>query len=80
MLITLSDDCTIRLWDLDKQEQVYEFTYPLEDSCTCIKGNGMFFAAGFRSGIVRIFDIENTSILHELNYHDCEIANVSYST
>ena len=28
MLISLSQDLTIRLWDIEKHEQTYEFTYP----------------------------------------------------
>lgn len=72
LLISLSEDCTIRLWDIEKQDQVYEFTFPIEDKCTVISGfpKGMFFAAGFKSGIHRIFDIENTSILIEGKYHE----------
>lgn len=59
-IITLSADQTIRLWDPEKLEQTYEFLYPKEDPCTCISSNplSMFFAAGFKSGMLRIFDIE----------------------
>lgn len=30
-LVSLSSDFSIRLWDLEKYEQIYEFNYPLED-------------------------------------------------
>lgn len=58
-MITLSNDLTIRLWDVDRLEQVYEFNYPKEDVCTCIAGNpqALQFIAGFKSGMLRIFDI-----------------------
>jgi len=38
----------------------------MEDKCTYISGHpkGMYFSAGFKSGIIRVFDIENTSILY----------------
>ena len=54
---------------------MYEFTFLSEDKCTCISSfpNGMYFAAGFKSGIFRVFDIENTSIKVEQKYHDSEI-------
>lgn len=70
--MTLSEDCTIRLWDLVKQEQVYEFTFPFDDKCTTISSHPkeLFFAAGFKSGIVRIFDIEKTSVVEESKYHE----------
>ena len=59
-LITLSEDLTIRIWDPKKLEQVYEFTYSKEDPCLTITAHPTesFFAAGFRSGILRIFDID----------------------
>lgn len=80
-IITLSDDLTIRLWDPEKLEETYEFTYPSEDPCTCISGNplGLFFAAGFASGILRIFDIEKTGILEEFKNHNSAIKYLEYS-
>lgn len=58
-MITLSSDLTIRLWDTNNLEQTYEFSYPTTDICTCIAGNPncMNFVAGFKSGVLRIFDI-----------------------
>lgn len=58
-MITLSNDLTIRLWDVDRLEQTYEFSYPNSDICTCISGNpqALQFVAGFKSGVLRIFDI-----------------------
>lgn len=58
-MITLSNDLTIRLWDPEKLEQTYEFSYPNNDRCLCLAPNphGLFFAAGFQSGVLRIFDI-----------------------
>ncbi|CAD8163025.1 unnamed protein product [Paramecium octaurelia] len=81
LLITLSEDCTIRLWDIEKSDQVYEFTFPQDDKCVCLSSSpiGMYFAAGFKSGIHRIFDIEQTSILVEGKYHDLEIKSIQYS-
>jgi WD40 repeat protein len=81
-IITLSADQTIRLWDPEKLEQTYEFLYPKEDPCTCISSNplSMFFAAGFKSGMLRIFDIEKTCISEELKQHEDAIEYIEYST
>lgn len=38
----------------------------------------MFFTAGFKSGIHRIFDIDNTSIIFEGKYHEAEITTIAY--
>jgi WD40 repeat protein len=64
-MITLSNDHTIRVWDVDNLEQTYEFPYPPNDPCLCISGNpnAMLFAAGFKSGTLRIIDIENVSVV-----------------
>ena len=63
-VVSLSKDLTIRLWDPTKLEQTYEFSYPPDDACLCLAPNptGLFFAAGFQSGTLRIFDIENTCV------------------
>lgn len=39
----------------------------------------MFFAAGFKSGVHRVFDIEQTSILIEGKYHESDVKCIHYS-
>ena len=41
--------------------------------------SGMYFAAGFSSGILRIFDIENTCVVDEIKHHENAIHHVEYS-
>lgn len=66
---------------MERYEQVYEFTYPSDDQATCISTypNGMFFAAGFTSGVFRIFDIEKIAIVEECKYHEAPITAIQYS-
>lgn len=80
-MITLSSDLTIRLWNADKLEQSYEFSYATTDKCTCLAANpeGLFFAAGFKSGTLRIFDIENTKVVEEIKHHENAIIHIDYS-
>ena len=80
-MISLSADLTIRLWDADQFEQTYEFSYPNTDICTCLSGNpnALQFAAGFKSGILRIFDIETTSVIQEITHHSNPIVHLQYS-
>lgn len=77
-MITLSNDLTIRLWDVDRLEQTYQFNYPNTDVCTCISGNphALQFVAGFKSGIMRIFDIQTTSVVQEISHHDSPIIHL----
>jgi WD40 repeat protein len=37
------------------------------------------FAAGFKSGILRIFDIENTCVIDEIKHHENSILHIEYS-
>ena len=80
-MITLSNDLTIRLWDTEKLEQTYEFSYPNNDKCLCLAPSptGLFFAGGFQSGVLRIFDIETTSVSEEIKHHEHPILHVEYS-
>ena len=39
----------------------------------------MYFAAGFKTGVFRVFDIENTSILNEGRYHENEINHLTFN-
>ncbi|KAL4455065.1 hypothetical protein ABPG74_006447 [Tetrahymena malaccensis] len=80
-LITLSSDFTIRLWDMEKYEQVYEFPYYPEDNCITLScsNSSMTFAAGFNSGVFRVFDIEKTNTIFEGRYHESRINHIQYS-
>jgi len=64
-VVTLSDDLTIRVWDMQKYEQIYEFSYPAEDMCLSLDLMNTVnqFAAGFESGVFRVFDIEKTCVI-----------------
>lgn len=77
-LVTLSTDFTIRLWDMEKYEQVYEFPYPPEDRCTTISccSNSMTFTAGYSTGVFRVFDIEKTDSIFEGRYHEKSITHI----
>lgn len=77
-ILSLSNDLTIRLWDPEKLEQTYEFSYPPNDNCLCLTPNpqGLFFAAGFQSGVLRIFDIENTCVIEEIKHHENPILHI----
>ena len=80
-LISLSQDLTIRIWNIAKREQVYEFSFPQEDQCQTISAHPskLYFAGGFKSGCLRIFDIEKMCISEELTFYVDEIQQVKYS-
>ena len=60
---------------------MYEFTFPADDICNVISDhpNKLEFIGGFNSGTIRVFDIQNTSILQEIHAHDCPVVFLNYS-
>lgn len=79
-IVSLSKDGTIRVWDCEKLEQSYEFTYPKEDPCLSISvlPGKEEFAGGFGSGTLRIFSVTQTKVEKEYRYHENPIKCVKY--
>ena len=67
-IITVSKDKTIRLWDIDSNDEVYEFSSPV-DQPLCVSAHPTLnlFACGFESGKMRIFDIDTTEVVDEFS-------------
>eukprot|EP01022_Parablepharisma_sp_SALTPOND_P017801 TRINITY_DN2893_c0_g1_i1.p1 TRINITY_DN2893_c0_g1~~TRINITY_DN2893_c0_g1_i1.p1 ORF type:complete len:1515 (+),score=148.49 TRINITY_DN2893_c0_g1_i1:576-5120(+) len=78
-LVSVSKDKTIRVWDLKTNQQAYEFC-SFDDQALCAglcPGKG-FFACGFESGCLRIFDIERTSVIGEYRMFDKPLIYAKY--
>lgn len=78
-LVTVSLDKTIRIWDLETRQQVYEFSSP-EDQATCvaIHYEKQSFVCGFNSGAIRVFDLQKTSVTEEYMVSDKPISVIRY--
>lgn len=79
-LVTVSQDKTIRVWDLKPQlQQSYEFC-SFDDQALSVSLNpsGHTFACGFQSGCVRIFDIERTAVIGEYRLFSTPLCIVKY--
>ena len=60
----MSEDGSIRIWDLGTHHQLYEFDAPGEVPCSCAYHPVQHeVACGFASGCLRIFDIASTSLV-----------------
>lgn len=65
-IITVSSDSTIRLWDLHNFDQVVEFSSPIDEPlCVAAHPTLPIFSCGFKSGTMRVFDIEKTCVADE---------------
>ncbi|XP_074646351.1 WD repeat-containing protein 90-like [Tubulanus polymorphus] len=79
-IVTVSADHTIRVWDIDTLQQLYDFSAPQECPCAVIcHPSKQVFACGFVNGIVRIFSVETTSMLAEYHQHRGKVTGLAYS-
>lgn len=78
-LISVSKDKTIRVWDIPTMQQAYEFaSYDDQAVSVALHPSGNFFACGFQSGSLRIFDIERTAVTEEFRFFDKPLLLVKY--
>ncbi|KAG2456181.1 MIRO2 GTPase, partial [Polypterus senegalus] len=78
-IATVSLDNTIRVWDLDSMQQLYDFIS--EDIPSAVSFHPMqpVFACGFSSGMVRVFSIARSTILAEHKQHRGQITGLRFS-
>ncbi|KAF5928623.1 hypothetical protein HPG69_007508 [Diceros bicornis minor] len=69
-LATVSQDHTVRVWDLVTLQQLYDFTSPDEAPCTiAFHPTQPTFFCGFSGGAVRSFSLEAAEVLEEHRCH-----------
>lgn len=79
-VITVSRDKTIRLWDVDTFDQVYEFSSPIDQPLTVAAHPYLpLFSCGFESGVMRVFDIERTCVADEFSQFNNPLQKLAYS-
>lgn len=79
-LITVSQDNTLRIWDLGSLQQQYDFTSVDETPCAVtFHPLRHVFACGFSSGIVRVFNVSSSSLLVEHKQHRGAITGLLFS-
>lgn len=79
-LATVSDDHTIRIWELDTMQQLYDFSAPKECPCAiAYHPTQQVFACGFESGSVRVFNVSSTSMLAEHRQHRGKVIGIAFS-
>uniref|UniRef100_UPI00398F26DD WD repeat-containing protein 90 n=1 Tax=Pristiophorus japonicus TaxID=55135 RepID=UPI00398F26DD len=79
-LVTVSEDCTIRVWDLDSMQQLYDFVSAEETPCAVtFHPIQQIFACGFSSGNVRIFNVGNSRLLAEQRQHRGQVIGLVFS-
>ncbi|XP_072871072.1 WD repeat-containing protein 90 isoform X4 [Chlorocebus sabaeus] len=77
-LATVSQDRTVRIWDLATLQQLYDFTSSEEAPCTVtFHPTRSIFFCGFSSGAVRSFSLEAAEVLVEHTCHQGAITGLT---
>ncbi len=81
-LITISKDFTIKIWKLNTGHivQAYEFRCIDEQvlSLRCFN-NSPNFICGFESGALRVFNIDQSAVICELDPHKLQVNDIQIS-
>ncbi|ESP04065.1 hypothetical protein LOTGIDRAFT_230310 [Lottia gigantea] len=79
-IATVSQDKTIRVWDAETLQQLYDFSSAKECPCTIsYHPLKQVFACGFENGIIRIFNVSTTTMLAEHKQHNSMITGLVYN-
>lgn len=74
-IATCSADYTLRVWDFETCRQLYDFSSPNEcptrlcflNSSSIGSNTSAMFACGFDSGKIRVFDVGEAKLVHEID-------------
>eukprot|EP01028_Stygiella_incarcerata_P001206 TRINITY_DN11910_c1_g1_i2.p1 TRINITY_DN11910_c1_g1~~TRINITY_DN11910_c1_g1_i2.p1 ORF type:complete len:1465 (+),score=373.69 TRINITY_DN11910_c1_g1_i2:109-4503(+) len=67
---TVCGDSSVRVWDLDTYDQLYQFdTVGEHPLCVAYHPQEYIIYCGFSTGVIRVFDIESTTLLDEFQCH-----------
>ncbi|XP_068438690.1 WD repeat-containing protein 90 [Clinocottus analis] len=78
-LTTASSDGTVRIWNMDSLHQLYDFVSEDSPCSVAFHPSEQVFSCGFRSGIVRVFDISSAKMLAEHRQHRGEVVGLAFS-
>ncbi|XP_048351372.1 WD repeat-containing protein 90 [Sphaerodactylus townsendi] len=79
-LVTVSRDNTIRIWNLETMQQLYEFTASDETACAvAFHPSQPIFACGFDTGVVRVISLAASKLLEEHKQHRGSVTGLVFS-
>lgn len=79
-MATVSEDHTIRIWDLETMQLLSDFTAPKDSPCAvAYHPSQQVIACGFDSGAIRIFSIGTMSMLAEHKQHRGAVIGLAFN-
>ncbi|XP_032430829.1 WD repeat-containing protein 90 isoform X2 [Xiphophorus hellerii] len=79
-LTTASADGTVRVWNTDSLQQLYDFVSMDKPCSVAFHPHEPTFSCGFCSGTVRVFDISSARLLAEHKQHRGEVIGLAFSS
>ncbi|KAJ8284168.1 hypothetical protein COCON_G00030180 [Conger conger] len=76
---TASRDGSVRIWDLDSLQQLYDFVSEDVPCSVAFHPSQQVFSCGSSSGVVRVFNIASSSLLAEHKQHRGEVIGLAFS-
>ena len=80
-LVTIGKDCSVKVWHAETMEQIHEFNTSDIDPPTSVKSSqrDQTVAVGFKSGFLRIFNIEEKKMIHETMIFQSPVMDIAFS-
>ena len=77
-LFSIEGDNSIRIWDIEHKAEAFQFVSSKDPPICVAAPKELFFACGFSSGILKIFDLEKTEVLYECKPFKSSLNNLLY--
>ena len=77
-LFSIEGDNSIRIWDIEHKAEAFQFVSSKDPPICVAAPKELFFACGFASGILKIFDLEKTEVLYECKPFKSSLNNLLY--
>jgi len=79
LLFTIEDDFSVRVWDVELKSEAFQYVSSKDPPTAVAAPNKSIFACGFTSGILKVFDLENTTIIYECRAFNTHVKALKYS-
>ncbi len=78
-VFTIEDEKTIRIWDIDNKSEAFMYTSNKDPPISIDAPLSNVFACGFHSGMLKVFDIDNSSVLYECKTFNLPIKKMKFT-
>lgn len=80
-LVTIGSDSSVKVWHAESMEQIHEFNTTEVDPPTSVTSSArdQTVAVGFKSGFLRIFNVDQCKMVHETMIFQSAVMDIAYS-